>query len=100
MPIDQWLKDFTPGDDFDFDTFRASALAEAEKDRTSANAAISLRDAELATTRDNLTKAQAAAWEAYQNGPAGDTAGQESAEPDENSVDAIRARVFKPYTRK
>jgi hypothetical protein len=100
MPIDDFLKNFTPGDDFDFDKFKAEALAEAEKDRTNANAAITAKDTELLNTKTELEKAQAAAWLAYNNAEAGDAGKQPPAEVDPNSVEEIRKRVFKPLTRK
>lgn len=100
MPIDDFLKNFTPGDDFDFEKFRADAVAEAERDRAAANAAINIRDTELSSTKTALEKAQAAAWQLYNDAPDGDAERQQIVEPDENSVEAIRARVFKPLERK
>jgi hypothetical protein len=100
MPIDEFLKSFTPGDDFDFEKFKADALEEAEKDRTAANAAIATRDEELSKTKTDLQKAQAAAWELYNNAPEGDADKQPQGDPDPNSLDEIKKRVFQPLNRK
>lgn len=99
MPIDQWLKDFTPGDDFDFDKFRADALEEAEKDRTAATSAMKLRDDELTEVKSKLTKAEAAAWQLAQNREEGDANRQPAGDPDPNSMEEIRKRVFKPLNK-
>lgn len=100
MPIDEFLKNFTPGDDFDFDKFKADALEEAERDKTAASSAMKLRDDELAETKTKLTKAEAAAWQLANTREEGDVDRQPPGDPNPNSLDEIRKRVFQPLNRK
>lgn len=106
MPIDDFIKNYQAGDDFDFEKFKADALKEAEKDKAASETALNnaasamkLRDDELTDVKSKLTKAEAAAWQLYNNAPEGDADRQPAGDPDPNSLEEIRKRVFKPLTK-
>lgn len=98
MPVDDFLKNYTPGDDFTFESMRDAILEEYGKDRTAWLAAVEQRDEKISTTEADLKTAQAAAWTAYNRKPVTDDPEPDDVDP--NSMDAIKARVFQPIERK
>lgn len=98
MPLDDFLKNYKPGDDFTFESLRDAVLEEYGKDQTAWRAAVAERDGTITATKADLQKAQAAAWEAYQKAPAGDDDPNPGGDaPDD--MDALRARVFTTVER-
>lgn len=100
MPLPDFLANYKPGDDFTFESFRDAVAAEFEKDQTAWRAAVEQRDEKLRTTETDLQAAQAAAWTAYNRKPVTEPTDPAGEEPDPNSMDAIKARVFQPIERK
>jgi hypothetical protein len=98
MPVDDFLKNYEPGDDFTFESFRDAVAAEYAADQTAWRAAVDQRDERITQTEADLKTAQAAAWTAYNRKPVTDEPEPDDVDP--NSMDAIKARVFQPIERK